>query len=521
LKNSIALKNSSAGKIEERTSVKMKAIILAAGENSRLGKIGEKRPKCLNEIGGSTLLEIQINTLHACGIDDISVVRGYKGEGTDVPGLKYYDNPDYATRNTSHSLFFARKEMTGNVLILYGDALYEEGVMKSLIESRYDIAVGIMVNQKETIGQPSKIALQELEMVYFDSENRVRKIGKRRREEYESQGQFTGIVKCSHRGIEILKKNYDRIKRHYSGKPFGQADVFEKVLLTDIFQEMTELGVPVHCVSIERGWMRINTPEDYERVLTDTQFGRHMASMKTNWNHRSKSYDCLDWTGRDELLNTIVEMAGVLRSKKVLDLGTGTGKVLVALKKRYPEADYYGIDICQSMLDKIDASHGFNLFMRDMGDLHGFQDHGFDLVTARMVFHHARNLEKAMNEVHRVLKPSGSLILCEGNPPDLYSIPFYKSMFRFKEDRITFLLDDLVNLLVRQGFQKITSRTVMLRDMSLNNWLENSGLPFRNVDIIRKMHCECDVLVKEAYNMKFRNNDILMDWKFSVVSGIK
>jgi len=236
---------------------------------------------------------------------------------------------------------------------------------------------------------------------------------------------------------------------------------------------MTELGVPLHCVSIERGWMQINTPEDYERVLTDTQFVRRVARMKTNWNHRSEFYDHLDWTGRDELLDTIVEMAGVLRSKKVLDIGTSTGKVLMALKKQCPEANYYGIDICQSMLGKIDASYDFNLFIRDMENLHGFQDNDFDLVTARMVFHHTRNLEKAMNEVYRVLKPSGSLILCEGNPPDLYSIPFYKSMFRFREDRITFLFDDLVNLLVRQGFQKITSRTVILRDMSRNNWLEN------------------------------------------------
>lgn len=173
------------------------------------------------------------------------------------------------------------------------------------------------------------------------------------------------------------------------------------------------------------------------------------------------------------------------------------------------------------MLDKVDASYDFNLFIRDMENLHGFQDNDFDLVTARMVFHHSKNLEKAMTEVYRVLKPMGRFILCEGNPPDLCSIPFYKNIFRFKEDRITFLLDDLVNLLVRQGFQKITSRTVILKDMSLNNWLENSGLPFRNVDIIRKMHYECDVFIKNAYNMKFRNTDILMDWKFSAVSGIK
>lgn len=60
-----------------------------------------------------------------------------------------------------------------------------------------------------------------------------------------------------------------------------------------------------------------------------------------------------------------------------------------------------------------------------------------------------------------------------------------------------------------------------MNEMSLNNWLENSGLPFRNIDIIRKMYYDCDVSIQKAYNMKFRNDDILMDWKFSVISGTK
>lgn len=499
----------------------MKAIILAAGEGSRLGKICEGLPKCLIHIEDNTLLEIQINTLHACGIEDISVVRGYEGEKINVPGLKYYDNPDYAKTNMLHSLFCARKEMTGDILILYADILYEEQVVKRLIESSHDIAVGVMVNWKEAVQQRNKIALEELEMVYFDSENRIQEVGKKLTEEYETQGQFIGMVRCSPRGIEILKRNYDRAKKHYSGKPFGQADVFERAWQTDVFQEMTELGVPLHCVIIERGWMEIDTPEDYERALTDTQFVRRLVKMKTNWDNRSKFYNGLDWVSRDELLNTIVEIAGDLRGKKVLDIGTGTGKVLMAFKKECPEANYYGIDICHSMLDKIDASYGFNLSIREMENLQGFKDNGFDVVTARMVFHHAKNLKKAMNEIYRVLKPGGRFVLCEGNPPDHHSIGFYKDMFRFKEDRITFLLDDLVNLLVRQEFRKVASRTVILKDMSLNNWLENSGLPYRNVDIIKRMHYDCGVFVQKAYNMRFGNDDILMDWKFSVVSGIK
>ncbi|MFA5553354.1 MAG: methyltransferase domain-containing protein [Phycisphaerae bacterium] len=499
----------------------MKAIILAAGEGSRLGKLSEGRPKCLIDIEDNTLLEIQINTLHVCGIEDISVVRGYEGDKINTPGLKYYDSPDYSTTNMLHSLFCARKEMTGDVLVLYSDILYEEQVVKRLLESNHDIAVGVMVNWEEAIEHRSTVALEELEMVYFDSENRIQQIGKKKTSQYETNGQFIGMVKYSHRGIEILKRNYDRAKQYYSGKPFGQADVFAKAWQTDLFQEMTELGVPLHCVIIERGWMEIDTPEDYERALKDTKFVRRMVKKKTNWDNRAKFYNGLDWVNKDELLNAIVEMSGDLTGKKVLDVGTGTGKVLIALKMQCGEADFYGIDISQGMLDKIDSSYGFKLSIRAIEDLKTFKNNYFDLVTARMVFHHANDIEKAMAGVYHVLKKGGTFILCEGNPPDCNCIQFYKDMFRFKEDRITFLSDDMVNLFIRHNFQGIISKTIVLKEMSLNNWLENSGLPFRNTDIIKKMHCECDSSVQRAYNMKFKNNDIFMDWKFSVVCGIK
>jgi len=339
----------------------MKAIILAAGEGSRLGKLCRDRPKCLVKIEENTLLEIQLNILHACGIDDISVVRGYEGDKIDIPGLKYYDNPDYAETNMLYSLFSAREELSGELLILYSDIIYEEQVIRRLLESTHDISVGVMVNWKESIRQRDKIALEDLEMAYFDAENRIEEIGKCRTEEYETQGQFIGIVKCSQRGTEILKRNYDRVNKIYSGKPFRQIKVFEKAWLTDLFQEMTELGVPLYCVIIERGWMEIDTPEDYERALTDTRFIRRLVKIKTDWNHRAKLYNHLEWVKKSELLDTIVEMAGALKGKKVLDLGTGTGKVLTALKNRNPDADYYGVDISRGMMDKINPDQGFKL----------------------------------------------------------------------------------------------------------------------------------------------------------------
>lgn len=247
-----------------------------------------------------------------------------------------------------------------------------------------------------------------------------------------------------------------------------------------------------------------------------------MRKMKTDWKQRSKLYNQLDWPNRNELLDAVVEMAGDLQAnKKVLDIGTGTGKVLKVLKKEFSEVDYYGLDISQSMLDKIDSRYGFRLIPGDMQNMLCFTDETFDLVTARMVLHHADNLDRAVSEVYRALKKGGKFIVCEGHPPTSSVKSFFEKMFKLKEDRITFMPHDLVNLLSGYNFQSITSRTIILRNMSLNNWLDNSEIPRRNKEMIRKMHHDCDDFVKKAYNMKFVDGDILMDWKFSVLAGIK
>lgn len=499
----------------------MKAIILAAGKGTRLGKLAENKPKCLIDIEGNTLLELQLNALHACGIEDISIVKGYEGDKIDIPGITYFTNHDYENTNMLSSLFCAQEKMKGKILILYADILYEKQVIQRLLKSNHDIAVGVMVNWQEAVRQRNAVGLEDLEMVYFDSSNKIEEAGRMKAEEHKTQGQFIGIVKCSENGTEILKNNYKRMKAYYADRPFQNLQSIKQASIINMFQEMTELGIPLHCVIIEWGWMEIDTPEDYKRAIMDTRFVRRIIRVKTDWDQRAQFYNRLDWQKNDRLLRPIVKSAGNLQGKRVLDLGTGTGKVLITLKQEWPEAEYYGIDPSKEMMKRIDPSYEFNLCEGVMEDLKSFTDDYFDLVTARMSLHHSKDIAQAMKEIFRVLKKEGRCIICEGNPPDRDTYDFYVKMFWFKEDRITFLLDDLVNLLIRQNFKQVTSRTMVLKKMSLNNWLDNSGLPARNIEIIKKMHYECDDKIKKAYNMTILNGDILMDWKFSIVSGIK
>ena len=55
----------------------MKAIILSAGQGSRLGHMVDDRPKCLIDFNGRTLLDRQLDTLEANGVHEAVVVTGF------------------------------------------------------------------------------------------------------------------------------------------------------------------------------------------------------------------------------------------------------------------------------------------------------------------------------------------------------------------------------------------------------------------------------------------------------------
>ena len=245
----------------------MKAVILAAGMGKRMKHMTQELPKCLAIVlNGVTLLDTQLKALHAAGIRDISVVRGFCGDKIDVPGLKYYQNDAYENNNILESLFYAEKELDGDVVVSYSDIWYESDVVKRLCRCQKDVAIGVDIDWKDYYLGRKDHPITEAENVIFDSDNRVVKIGKIAADREEVHGEFIGMMKLTRRGCEILKKHYHRAKQLYDGKAFQRAGVFQKAYLTDLLQDMADLGVPIHCEIIGSAWKEIDTIEDFEKA---------------------------------------------------------------------------------------------------------------------------------------------------------------------------------------------------------------------------------------------------------------
>ena len=246
---------------------KTKALIIAAGLGSRLKKHTENLPKCMLDFGGKTLLERQLEAYRDAGIEDISLIRGYKKEKIKYKGIKYFENTDYQNNNILNSIFYAENFINGNIIISYSDILFDTSVVQRTIESNHDISVVVDIDWRGYYVGREDHPTSEAENVIFNSNNEVEKIGKINTGKEEVHGEFIGMIKLSNRGTEIFKEHFHRLKKIYWNKPFQRAKVFQKAYLTDFIQELVDIGVKVHCVIIESGWKEIDTVEDYKKAL--------------------------------------------------------------------------------------------------------------------------------------------------------------------------------------------------------------------------------------------------------------
>ena len=77
----------------------MNAIILAAGMGSRLGSVTEDIPKGMIKLFEKSLLEMQIDIIKQCGINDVTIVTGYLGEKITFPSINYVENKNFSLTN--------------------------------------------------------------------------------------------------------------------------------------------------------------------------------------------------------------------------------------------------------------------------------------------------------------------------------------------------------------------------------------------------------------------------------------
>jgi malonyl-CoA O-methyltransferase len=108
----------------------------------------------------------------------------------------------------------------------------------------------------------------------------------------------------------------------------------------------------------------------------------------------------------------ILEYFGDLTGKRVLDVGCGKGRFARIFKDRYPESTLVGLDLAEAMLRFV--PQGIAACSGSMTDL-PFADQSFDAAYATESLEHAVDIERAVAEMCRVVKPGGRIVIIDKN----------------------------------------------------------------------------------------------------------
>jgi len=251
---------------------KIKAIIVAAGESDLLLPLTKDKPECLLEIGDKTILSRELEVLRACGIRDIVVVRGYRGDKIKYPAIRYYENRDYHNTGILMSLFYAKGEMDNEFIFCYSDILYTKEVLELLLRDRSDISLVVDTDWEDHYHQRPRHPVSQAELVRVEGD-RIIQIGRNIIPPSEAYGEFIGLAKFRRDGAGALKHIHEWAILSYKGQIFHTSPSVDKAYLTDLIQELIDQGYPVCHIDIHGGWAEIDTVEDFDRV------SRHLHSI--------------------------------------------------------------------------------------------------------------------------------------------------------------------------------------------------------------------------------------------------
>jgi choline kinase len=173
-----------------------RALILAAGRGSRLGPLGDGRPKCLVELEGKPLIERQIAALRRGGVDEIGVVRGYRADMLNFPGLTYFTNERWAETNMVMSLAAAASWLSaGPVIVSYADIFYRSGLVRDLVAAQGQLVIAYDRAWRQLWTRRFADPLADAETFRIDWQGQLLEIGGKTAQIAEIEGQYMGLLK--------------------------------------------------------------------------------------------------------------------------------------------------------------------------------------------------------------------------------------------------------------------------------------------------------------------------------------
>jgi len=229
----------------------MKAVILAAGQGTRIRSVHGEHPKCLIEVDNTTILDHQLEALSMAGINDVAIVVGYEKEQIvnhvvsrklgHIQRIRFIENPVFAITNNIYSLWLALDWLSGDsFIVLNADVIFNADVLDIAVRTNAPIS---MIVDPLWRDETMKVIIHG---------DRVMEMSKK-----ISREQFSG----TYIGITIFSKTVQALFFHKMNTLIsaGRVNEFFNVAV----QELVDEGVHVGYTSTDGlPWAEIDDPVD-------------------------------------------------------------------------------------------------------------------------------------------------------------------------------------------------------------------------------------------------------------------
>jgi phosphoenolpyruvate phosphomutase len=237
------------------------AIILAASRGQGMDELTRERPKVMIPVAGKTVLRRLVDKFKAQGINDITVVGGYRAEAIDAQGAKVVVNEDWARGSELGSLACALEAVSQDTVVIYGDLLFRTYILNNLMDWEADLLVVVDSSPLDQVqGNKNDLAYcsapddramyqQKVTLEWISSD--AGWSGRR------PAGRWIGMLRARGPGRQHL---LEAVRQLQSDANFARMDV------PDLVNRLIANGHAPQVQYVTGHWMDINNLEDLQRA---------------------------------------------------------------------------------------------------------------------------------------------------------------------------------------------------------------------------------------------------------------
>jgi phosphoenolpyruvate phosphomutase len=245
------------------------AVILAASRGQGMDELTRDRPKVMIPVAGKTVLRRQVDKFKDQGINNITVVAGYRSEAIDVQGARVVVNENWEDSSELTSLACALDVFTEDTVLIYGDLLFRTYILNNLMDWDADLLVVVDSSPLDQVqGNINDLAYcssPDDRAMYQQKVSLAQISGLDTWQGRKADGRWIGMLRASGEGGPHLVAALEQLR--------GEGRL-EDCSVPELINRLVENGHAPQVQYISGHWMDINNLEDLQ-LAGDFAYGRN------------------------------------------------------------------------------------------------------------------------------------------------------------------------------------------------------------------------------------------------------